>query len=111
MPSRARLYIGRLVTSCPSKSTFPPSALIRPIVIRKLVVLPAPLGPSKPTTSPCETSKSTPLTTRRRPYHFSRPRTSSKAIGRSSLKTPRPCPWSGRPHPRSADPLHPFEIG
>ena len=38
-----------------------------PVAMRKLVVLPAPLGPSRPTTSPELTSKSTPLTTQRRP--------------------------------------------
>ena len=52
MPARARRYMGRPVTSWPSKTTVPPSASIRPIVMRKLVVLPAPLGPSRPTTSP-----------------------------------------------------------
>ena len=53
---RARRYIGERVTSLPSNKTVPPSASIRPIVIRKLVVLPAPLGPSRPTTSPRSTS-------------------------------------------------------
>ena len=48
MPARARRYIGKRVTSRPSNMTVPPSASIRPIVIRKLVVLPAPLGPSRP---------------------------------------------------------------
>ena len=56
MPARARRYIGSLVTSRSSKMTEPPSASIKPIVIRKLVVLPAPLGPSRPTTSPRSTS-------------------------------------------------------
>ncbi len=49
--------------------------------MRKLVVLPAPFGPSRPTTSPCATSNATPLTTCRRPYHFSRSRTSSSGHG------------------------------
>ena len=56
MPALARRYIGSRVTSRPSNLTVPPSESIRPMVIRKLVVLPAPLGPSSPTTSPCATS-------------------------------------------------------
>ena len=56
MPARARRYIGSRVTSRPSNKTEPPSASIRPMVMRKLVVLPAPLGPSRPTTSPRSTS-------------------------------------------------------
>src|SRR6185369_1668166 len=80
MPRRARRYIGKRVTSLPSKRTRPSLGVIWPVVMRKLVVLPAPLGPSKPTTSPASTSKETPSTTLRRPYHFSRPRTSRRAI-------------------------------
>src|SRR3954447_6736274 len=95
------MYIGSLVTSRPSKRTLPPSQSIRPMVIRKLVVLPAPLGPSRPTTSPWATSKSTPLTTWRRPYHFSNPRTSKSGMARSSLIAARQL---------SADPLHPLDI-
>ncbi len=56
MPAQARWYIGSLVTSRPSNITWPASASIRPIVMRKLVVLPAPLGPSRPTTSPASTA-------------------------------------------------------
>ena len=48
MPAWACWYIGSRVTSRPSKTTLPPSASIRPIVMRKLVVLPAPLGPEQP---------------------------------------------------------------
>src|SRR5262245_61607101 len=36
----------------------------------KVVVLPAPLGPSRPTISRADTSMETPLTTRRRRYAF-----------------------------------------
>jgi hypothetical protein len=38
--------------------------VIIPIDMRNVVVLPAPLRPSKPTTSPSFTSKETPSTTR-----------------------------------------------
>ena len=67
MPRRARRYIGRLVTSSPLNMTWPPLGVIWPVAMRKLVVLPAPLGPSRPTTSPAWTSKLTPSTTLRRP--------------------------------------------
>ena len=66
-PSRARLYIGQSVISSSSRSTRPESGITIPQVMRKLVVLPAPLGPSSPTISPVSTWKSTPSTTRRRP--------------------------------------------
>src|SRR5438105_3458234 len=91
--------------SLPSNVTWPPSEAISPIVIRKLVVLPAPLGPSRPTTSPSLTWKSTPLTTWRLPYHFCKPRTSSNAMGRflhESAERRRRGP--------SANELHPFDV-
>ena len=47
-PSRARRYIGQLVTSRSLSMTLPALGSIMPQVMRKLVVLPAPLGPSKP---------------------------------------------------------------
>ena len=51
MPRRARWYIGRRLMSSPSKMTRPPSAGIMPMVILKLVVLPAPFLPRRPTIS------------------------------------------------------------
>ena len=65
MPERAWRYMGSMVTSLPSKATRPASGVIMPMVIRKLVVLPAPLRPSRPTISPWATVKPTPSTTRR----------------------------------------------
>jgi hypothetical protein len=67
MPSRARRYIGMRVISSPSNQTSPSSGVIIPMVERKLVVLPAPLGPSRPTISAASTSNVTPSTTRRLP--------------------------------------------
>src|SRR4051794_33490444 len=78
-PSFARRYMGQLVTSCPASVTLPASGSIMPHAMRNVVVLPAPLGPNNPTISPGLTSKSTPSTTRRRPYDFTNPRTSSSA--------------------------------
>ena len=50
-PSLARRYMGQRVTSTPLSVTRPWSGSIMPQVMRKLVVLPAPLGPSRPTIS------------------------------------------------------------
>ena len=46
-PSRARRYMGQWVTSTPLSVTLPASGSIMPQVMRKLVVLPAPLGPKQ----------------------------------------------------------------
>src|SRR3954466_15933692 len=93
-PSFARRNIGQLVTSFPPSETCPASGSIMPQAMRKLVVLPAPFGPKSPTISPGSTSKSTPSTTRRRPYDFTRPRTfksdkceSSVTAGGKSLES------------------------
>ena len=51
-PSRARMYMGQLVMSTPLILTVPALGTIMPQVMRKLVVLPAPLGPKRPTISP-----------------------------------------------------------
>ena len=48
---RARLYIGRWVMSRASKATAPLSGVTMPRIMRKVVVLPAPLRPSRPTIS------------------------------------------------------------
>src|SRR5690349_129775 len=53
----------------------PLSAGIRPVSIRIVVDLPAPLGPRKPKNDPRGTSRSTPSTAALRPYDFRRSRT------------------------------------
>ena len=63
MPARACLYIGMVVTSRPPNITCPASGLIMPIVMRKLVVFPAPLRPSSPTISPASIWRETRSTT------------------------------------------------
>ena len=70
MPSRARLCIGRRVMSRDWNFTAPSSGLMTPTTMLKVVVLPAPLGPSRPTISPAATVMETPLTTRRWRYSF-----------------------------------------
>src|SRR5215212_5629283 len=68
------MYIGSSVTSIPSSSTRPESGAVRPTTIEKVVVLPAPLAPSRPITSPEATSTLTPLTTVRPLYDLVRSR-------------------------------------
>jgi transcription-repair coupling factor (superfamily II helicase) len=48
MPSRARRYGRRPVTSSPSSRTRPPLGVCSPVITLKSVVLPAPLGPTTP---------------------------------------------------------------
>src|SRR5947209_8533959 len=72
MPSRARLCIGRRVTFLSSNLTAPASGRTTPTTMLKVVVLPAPFGPSNPTISPALTLMETPLTTRRWRYSFTR---------------------------------------
>src|SRR5437588_4724139 len=52
MPSRARRSAGILVMSRPSKARLPALSACIPVIALKSVVLPAPLGPIRPTTSP-----------------------------------------------------------
>src|ERR1700693_6406590 len=56
MPRRARLYVGRPRSEQPSNSILPSSSLSCPQTQLKSVVLPAPLGPTRPTLSPARTS-------------------------------------------------------
>src|SRR6185436_15397071 len=55
---------GRLVRSLPSKEIVPESGRSRPAIIRRVVVLPQPDGPSNPKNSPCATSRETSATAR-----------------------------------------------
>src|SRR6478735_7037252 len=63
----------------PSNFTSPARVASRLMIAFSVVDLPAPLRPSSATTSPARTSRSTPNSTRARPYPASRPRTSSIA--------------------------------
>ena len=68
------------VMSRPRKWMVPDSGLSRPRTMRKVVDLPAPLAPSKPTISPGSTDKSTLETTNRRPKRFDNPVTENMLI-------------------------------
>src|SRR6185295_4612701 len=76
------MYIGSSVTSTPSSRTRPESGAVSPTTIENVVVLPAPLAPSKPMTSPEAISTLTPLTTVRPLYDLVRSRVRSVAIQR-----------------------------
>src|SRR5690606_12568678 len=58
-PRARRAASGSLATSLPSTRTRPPSGRISVYSIRSVVVLPAPLGPSRPVISPSRASKPT----------------------------------------------------
>src|SRR5437667_7393278 len=60
-PTEVRTAIGSTPMSCPSTSAVPAEGVRTVARIRSVVVLPAPLGPRNPKTSPFGTSKSTPL--------------------------------------------------
>src|SRR6185436_18432793 len=60
--------------SIPSTRAVPPVGSDSPNSIRMVVVLPAPLGPSKPKTSPCWTVRSSASTAVKSPYCLVRPR-------------------------------------
>ncbi len=61
-PILRRTPWGSVSRSQPATVPVPPVGRSRVVSIRKVVVLPAPLGPRNPTTSPGDTSKSIPLT-------------------------------------------------
>src|SRR5581483_4317260 len=67
-----RILYGFLATSIPSMVALPPSISRSVSIISRVVVFPAPFGPSMPKISPFSTSKLIPSTALRSPYDFSR---------------------------------------
>jgi hypothetical protein len=63
IPARAISWVGRPVISVPSKRIAPPRGGVRPRIERRVVVLPAPLAPSRLTTSPAPTFSEGPNST------------------------------------------------
>ena len=61
-PSRRLASTGSAHTSWPSTYAAPASGRSSPTAIDSVVVLPAPLGPSRPKNEPAGTSRSTPAT-------------------------------------------------
>ncbi len=60
MPLRAMRGVGWPVMSSPRKRTLPWVTVVRPMMVRSVVLLPAPLRPSSTVSSPAGTSRSTP---------------------------------------------------
>src|SRR5579859_794208 len=73
MPARPTLSDDRPMISLPSNRMLPVRRPVRPMMARKVVVLPTPLRPSSVTTSPFGTSKSMPCRMCDSPYQASSP--------------------------------------
>src|SRR4051794_27515192 len=77
MPERAMWFDIRFISSRPRYRMLPSRRGTSPMIDFRVVVLPAPLRPSKVTTSPSRTSKSTPCRMWLSPYQAFRPATLS----------------------------------
>ena len=73
MPMRARLNDGMCETSWPSNMTVPEVAWVAPLSMPTRVLLPAPLGPMTPSTSPLCTSRVISEAATTSPYRLVRP--------------------------------------
>src|SRR3954471_19788271 len=80
----------------PSTRAVPPSGRASVVSMRTTVVLPAPLGPSRPRTRPSGTSNDTPFTASTVPKHFTSP---SATIAGSGTRVSLAPPLT---HPRTA---------
>src|SRR5438128_987008 len=81
---RARAATGSAATSTPPTRTRPVEGRRYPVITRMVVVLPAPLGPSSPSTSPAPMSKLTSVMASTRPKRRLTPWTSTPpALNRS----------------------------
>src|SRR6478752_2386598 len=94
MPARARASADRLARSAPSRVIVPSICRCRPMTERSRVVLPAPLRPTRVTTSPGATSMLTSVRTRASPYQAERPATSSIRAGPGSAPAVDAAPGS-----------------
>src|SRR4030095_5920980 len=65
-----RAWTGTPPTSCPSIRTWPRSSVTKPAMARNRVVLPLPLGPSRPKNSPSRNVMVTPSKAATAPYFF-----------------------------------------
>src|SRR6478609_8487074 len=74
-PSSRLAAVGSAHTSCPRTNARPASGRNRPVTIDRVVVLPAPLGPTSPKNDPRGTSRSMPRTAMRSPKRLPSPRT------------------------------------
>src|SRR5713226_6160615 len=90
-PTSSRTAAGSSPTGMPPMVAVPESAGARVARIRMVVVLPAPLGPTKPKISPLGTAKVTPSRASWRPYRLRKP---SMAIIRGPRKIADFVGWS-----------------
>src|SRR5579872_2872097 len=81
--------IERLMSSLPSKTTEPVRLRTMPMIAFSVVVLPAPLRPSRVTTSPPLTSRSTPCRMCDSLYQASRPLTLSTVFAAAACARAR----------------------
>src|SRR5215216_3647005 len=89
-PIFARSAAASRLTSRPATRALPASVSSSVVRIRTAVVLPAPLGPSRPSTLPVRAVKSTPHRARTGPYDFSSPSTTiASSVIRPTLAKPR----------------------
>src|SRR3981189_3486701 len=92
--------IGLSCTARPHTETLPALGGMKPVIMRMVVDLPAPLGPRNPSTSPLPTSKETPSTASFGPKDLLRFSTLITALLQNTYTDrPRlpevPCPWPG----------------
>src|SRR5439155_21192734 len=99
MPSRARWWARRPLTSSPSTRTFPVVGSWRPVTTLNRVVFPAPLGPMSPVTRPGSAVRSTSWRAMTPPK---RTLTSSTDRSDNAFHLPRDLHPSGRPRRRPA---------
>src|SRR5580693_2133750 len=110
-PIVRRTVAASLTTSWPSTSARPPSGGSSVVKIRTAVVLPAPLGPSTPSTVPCGTDRSMPRSACTSPNDLVKPSTMIAGCSPTSLycdihppenQRPRTLKLPGRRRPQPA---------
>src|SRR5215218_703770 len=79
MPKERAWETERNVTSSPSSRILPSSGRWKPVIVLSRVLLPAPLSPISPSTSPSLTCRSTPLRTDTAPKFLTTPSTRRKS--------------------------------
>src|SRR5258708_4139165 len=85
MPALAIRFEARSMSSSPARVIEPLRWPTMPMIARRVVVLPAPLRPSKVTTSPSPTEKFMPCRLRVAPSHGCRSPTRSNSLGRTAV--------------------------
>src|SRR5579875_549097 len=96
-PLRASTWGRRPVTSSPRKRTLPRVGRSNPLMMLKVVVFPAPLGPTRPVALPSGTVKERARIAWNPPYSLLRPRTSSMVVPHPGCW--RPLGLGGLPRP------------